>query len=69
MVRSTPTHIFFLFGQNITLYLMDGFNRNPDQMKKLGKHTTGKVCLYIKRLSDVDTEVLKSLIIESAQAK
>jgi hypothetical protein len=36
---------------------------------KLGKHTTGKGCLYIKRLSDVDGSVLKAMIVKSVAAK
>ena len=51
--------------QNITLYIMPGFERYPDLMKKLGKYSTGKSCLYIKRLSDVDAAVLKELVTES----
>lgn len=51
--------------QNITLYIMPGFERYPGLMKKLGKHSTGKSCLYIKRLSDVDIDVLKELMTES----
>jgi len=51
--------------QNITLYIMSGFERYPGLMKKLGKHSTGKSCLYIKRLSDVDVDVLKELMTES----
>jgi len=51
--------------QNITLYIMPGFERYPGLMKKLGKHSTGKSCLYIKRLSDVDVDVLKELMTES----
>ena len=53
--------------QNLTLYIMPGFERYPELMKKLGKHTTGKSCLYIKRLSDVDTGVLKELMAESVK--
>jgi hypothetical protein len=53
--------------QNLTLYIMPGFERYPELMKKLGKHTTGKSCLYIKRLSDVDTDVLKELMAESVK--
>jgi len=34
--------------QNLTLYIMPGFNRNQELLEKLGKHTTGKSCLYIK---------------------
>ena len=48
--------------QNLTLYIMAGFERYEDLMKKLGKHSTGKSCLYIKKLSDVDMEVLTEII-------
>ena len=51
--------------QNLTLYNMGNFERYDDLLKKLGKHTTGKGCLYIKRLDDVDLPTLKSLIEES----
>jgi hypothetical protein len=53
--------------QNITLYIMGGFDRHNDLMKKLGKHSTGKACLYIKKLEDVDRKVLKELVAESVQ--
>ena len=53
--------------QNITLYIVPGFERYQGLMKKLGKYSTGKSCLYIKRLGDVDVEVLKQLITESLQ--
>lgn len=53
--------------QNLTLYIMPGFERYPQLMKKLGKYTTGKSCLYIKKLSDVDVEVLKELMTESVE--
>jgi len=48
--------------QNLSLYIMSGFAANPELMSKLGKHTTGKGCLYIKRLSDVHIPTLKKLI-------
>lgn len=51
--------------QNLTLYLMGGFEQHEELLKKLGKHTLGKGCLYIKRLSDVDMPTLKTLIEES----
>ena len=51
--------------QNITLYIMPGFERYQGLMKGLGKYSTGKSCLYIKRLSDVDMDVLKELMTES----
>ena len=46
----------------ITLYIMAGFDRYEELMGKLGTFTTGKSCLYVKRLSDIDEEVLKDLI-------
>ncbi len=49
--------------QNITIYLMYGVEDHPEIMKKLGKYKTGKACLYIKHISDIDLEALKELII------
>lgn len=54
--------------QNLTLYIMAGFERYNQLLKKLGKHSTGKSCLYIKKLADVDKKVLKELIAESVKA-
>lgn len=51
--------------QNITIYIMPGFEHFDDQLEKLGKYSTGKSCLYIKRLSDIDLDVLETLIKES----
>ena len=51
--------------QNLTLYLMSGFKDMDAQLKKLGKHSTGKGCLYIKRLADVDEAVLRAMIKDS----
>jgi hypothetical protein len=53
--------------QNLTLYLMGGFNGHEELLKNLGKHSLGKGCLYIKKLEDVDTKVLKELITESVK--
>jgi hypothetical protein len=44
------------------VYLMDGYADRDDQLARLGKHTTGKSCLYIKRLCDIDTNVLAEMI-------
>ncbi len=52
--------------QALTLYLMTGFEGRKNLLAKLGKHKTGKSCLYIKRLSDIDTDVLRALIQDSA---
>lgn len=49
----------------LTLYIAGGFPRHADLMARLGKYSTGKSCLYLKRLSDVDREVLEALIEES----
>jgi hypothetical protein len=54
--------------QNLTLYVGAGLH-DPVLMKKLGKHTVGKGCLYIKRLSDVDLPTLKKVIKASAKKK
>ncbi len=48
--------------QNLTLYVMTGFDDVPDLMEKLGKYTTGKSCLYVKRLEDLHIPTLKKLI-------
>lgn len=48
--------------QNIAVYIMPGFSKYGALLKKLGKHSTGKSCLYIKRLSDVNEKVLAQLI-------
>ena len=53
--------------QNITLYIMAGFEQYNDLMQRLGTYKTGKSCLYIKRLADVDVAVLKQLVVESAR--
>jgi hypothetical protein len=46
----------------ITLYIMDGFDKYDELMEKLGKHKTGKSCLYIKKLDDVDKDILMELM-------
>ena len=51
--------------QNLTIYKMGGIDADDALLKKLGKHTTGKGCLYIKRLDDVDLPTLKSLVAAS----
>jgi hypothetical protein len=51
--------------QNITLYIPGGVEKNEELLKGLGKYSTGKSCLYIKRLQDVDLGALRKLISES----
>lgn len=53
--------------QNLTLYIMSGFDQYDALMSKLGKHKTGKSCLYINKLADIDQEILKELVRLSAQ--
>ena len=48
--------------QALTVYIIPGFSKFGPLMKKLGKYKTGKSCLYIRRLSDVDENVLEKLI-------
>ena len=63
---------FFLAGfsprkQNLTLYIMSGFSHYEELLQKLGKHKTGKSCLYINKLENVDLGVLKEMIRESVK--
>lgn len=53
--------------QNLTLYIMSGFDEYENLLDKLGKHKTGKSCLYIKKIEDVDTDVLRQLVKESVE--
>ncbi|MGB5078810.1 MAG: DUF1801 domain-containing protein, partial [Sphingorhabdus sp.] len=45
----------------IVLYIIDGFASHETLMAQLGKYKTGKSCLYIKKLSDIDTNVVEQL--------
>jgi hypothetical protein len=51
--------------QNLTLYLTYGDLQNSELLQKLGKYKTGKGCLYINKLADVDLAVLKEIIDQS----
>ena len=57
-----PVAAFSPRKKDLTVYLMVGFDKNQELMQKLGKHSTGKSCLYIKRLSDIHVPTLKKLI-------
>ena len=48
--------------QNLTLYVTTGTEKQKSLLENLGKHSTSVSCLYIKRLSDVDTKVLEKVI-------
>ncbi|HET6647641.1 MAG TPA: DUF1801 domain-containing protein [Pyrinomonadaceae bacterium] len=52
---------------DLTLYLMSGFDGVADLMSRLGKHKTGKSCLYLKKLADVDVKVLRKIVEKSVK--
>jgi hypothetical protein len=51
--------------QNLTLYLMSGFEEYDNLLKNLGKYKTGKACLYIKKIEDIDLQALRELVKQS----
>ena len=53
--------------QNMTVYIMPGFSKYEATLKKLGKHKLGKSCLYIKKLEDVDLDILTDIIKDSVE--
>lgn len=53
--------------QNLAIYVMPGFSAYDSLLDKLGKHKTGKSCLYINKLADVDLKVLRTLVRRSVQ--
>lgn len=53
--------------QNLSLYVMPGFNDYQDLIPQLGKVKTSKACLYINKLADVDMEVLEKLVARTWQ--
>lgn len=48
--------------QNLTFYIMSGFDEYNELVKNLGKYKTSKACLYVKKLEDIDMKVLKEMI-------
>jgi len=53
--------------QNLTLYITSGFDQFDALLGKLGKHSTSKACLYIKRLDDIDLPTLRELVRQSVE--
>ena len=53
--------------QNLAIYIMPGFSEHGSLLGKLGKHKTGKSCLYVNKLADIDMKVLKKLVQRSVQ--
>ncbi len=50
---------------NMTVYLMDGFDKYKDELEQLGKYKSSRVCMYINKLDDVDLTVLEDIILKS----
>ena len=48
--------------QNLSIYIMAGFRGYDDLLSRLGKYKTGKSCLYVNKLADVDLDVLETLV-------
>ena len=48
--------------QNLSIYIMTGFEEADELLTRLGKHKTGKSCLYVNKLADVDLDVLEKLV-------
>ena len=63
-----PVAAFSPRKKDLTLYIMMGLDKDDELMKQLGKHSVGKSCLYIKRLSDIHLPTLKKLIKASVKA-
>jgi len=53
--------------RNLTLYIMPGFSEYDDLLTNLGKYKTGKSCLYINKIEDVDLDVLRELVLQSVE--
>lgn len=51
--------------QALTIYIMPGFDEHAQLLEKIGKHTTSVSCLYVKKLADIDLEILEELIRKS----
>lgn len=54
--------------QNLTVYVMPGFSSYDEILSRLGKHRTGKSCLYVNKLADIDMGVLEELVGSSLEA-
>jgi hypothetical protein len=53
--------------QNLTIYIMAGFAKLKTKLAKLGKHGTGSSCLYVRRLADIDVDVLASILAQAVK--
>lgn len=62
-----PPLAFAARKQNLTLYFCTGLEAHADLLGQLGRHSTGKGCLYIKKLADVDLDILRALLRRSLE--
>ncbi len=53
--------------QNLTIYIMPGFERYDEMMERLGKFKTGSSCLYVNKLTDIDRGLLEELVVTSVK--
>lgn len=53
--------------QHLAIYIMSGFDQQHELLDGLGKYKTGKSCLYVKKLADIDTQTLRALLQASVQ--
>jgi hypothetical protein len=60
-----PLAGFAIRGRDLVVYLLAEGDVQKSLLRKLGKHKMGKVCLYFKRLADLDKSVLKQLVANS----
>ena len=56
---------FAVRGKELVVYIAPGFEGRDALLARLGKHRTGKVCVYIRRLANVDLKVLETLVAQS----
>ena len=56
---------FAVRGRELVVYIAQGFEGRDALLAKLGKHRTGKVCVYIRRLADIDLKILETLVARS----
>jgi hypothetical protein len=65
---SWPKLAFSPRKRDTTVYLMDGTDRYPRELARLGPHRTGKSCLYLGRVSRLDLDVLREVVAASWKA-
>ena len=51
--------------QDISIYIMPGFTKYKNELKAIGKHKSAKCCLYIRKVADIDEQVLRNIIGDS----